>query len=261
MMQNTFEGQQQQQPAWATGVQNSNVMMGEINATDVNAEYQDPGSATNNILLQPVSTLDEPVIDTIMRDVKSVYAKLKVVLLPLDRSTPFGYAGVSQDNDNQQQQMGENQQLVLNSLKEWDLWGPLLVCLSLSVVLALRAPQAQISQVFAAVFLSVWVGSTVVTINAQLLGGSISFFQSLCVLGYCVFPMLVAAALVLLEDLVMLPKFLQWINFVWIGIAFVWATRASVVFIGQYIVPERRTLAVFPVFFFYTFLGWLILLF
>jgi hypothetical protein len=32
----------------------------------------------------PLSTLDEPVMETIMRDVLSVASKLKVVMLPLD---------------------------------------------------------------------------------------------------------------------------------------------------------------------------------
>jgi uncharacterized membrane protein len=35
---------------------------------------------------------------------------------------------------------------------------------------------------------------------------------------------------------------------------------ASVVFMEQVIKEERRLLAVFPVFFFYTFIGWMILL-
>ena len=47
--------------------------------------------------------------------------------------------------------------------------------------------------VFAAVFLIVWCGSAVVTVNAVLLGGTVSFFQSICILGYCVFPLTVAA--------------------------------------------------------------------
>ena len=37
-------------------------------------------------LLQPVSTLDEPVKETIMRDVRAVGAKLRAVLIPLDRA-------------------------------------------------------------------------------------------------------------------------------------------------------------------------------
>ena len=42
-------------------------------------------------LLAPVSTLDEPVSETIMRDVRAVGGKLKAVLLPLDRSVSFFY--------------------------------------------------------------------------------------------------------------------------------------------------------------------------
>ena len=34
----------------------------------------------------PLSTLDEPVRETIMRDVHSVASKLKVVMLPMDRT-------------------------------------------------------------------------------------------------------------------------------------------------------------------------------
>lgn len=70
-----------------------------------------------------------------------------------------------------------------------DLWGPLLVCLLLSTILSLTAPGDSASMVFAAVFVIVWFGAATVTINAQLLGGSISFFQSVCILGYCVFPL------------------------------------------------------------------------
>ncbi len=46
-------------------------------------------------------------------------------------------------------------------------------------------------------FVIIWTGAAVVTFNAQVLGGHISFFQSVCILGYCVFP-LTLAALVLL---------------------------------------------------------------
>lgn len=44
------------------------------------------GGAGMDELLQPVSTLDEPVKETIMRDVRAVGAKLRAVLIPLDRS-------------------------------------------------------------------------------------------------------------------------------------------------------------------------------
>ena len=43
-------------------------------------------STMDDELLSPVSTLDEPVSETIMRDVRAVGAKLKAVLIPLDRN-------------------------------------------------------------------------------------------------------------------------------------------------------------------------------
>ena len=41
-------------------------------------------SAQEEEFFAPLSTLDEPVMETIMRDVQAVSSKLKVVLLPLD---------------------------------------------------------------------------------------------------------------------------------------------------------------------------------
>jgi hypothetical protein len=216
-----------------------------------------------DFLTRPFSTLDEPIKETIMRDVRSVSAKLKVVLLPLQKSNPleYVYQTVSADDDagGIAQGMGEDQKKVLSTLRDWDLWGPLVVCLTLSILLSIRAPSSQTSAVFAAVFMSMWFGSAIVTINAKLLGGTISFFQSVCVLGYCVFPFCLSALMILV--LGKTPLGMVWIDLIWVAVGFVWATRASTVFIAQFIQKERRFLAVFPVFFYYILLGWLVLLF
>lgn len=155
------------------------------------------------------------------------------------------------------------------------------MCLGLAVLLSFKAPAGQASLVFAAVFCAVWIGSAVVTVNAQLLGGTISFFQSVCVLGYCVFPMTLAAVVVDLFKMIPLGAFSTLVELAVLVVAFLWSTRASSVsesrfifagspvllnyhlqvFIGQYIAAPRRVLAVFPVLFFYTFLAWMILLF
>jgi hypothetical protein len=210
-------------------------------------------------LFSPYSTLDEPVMETIMRDVRAVGTKLRVVMMPLDRSL-FMYAQVSsqdaenQQVDNEQEQLSENDQRILQQLKDWDLWGPLVLCLTLGILLSFRAPREQASLVFAAVFCSVWVGGTVVTVNVQLLGGTISFFQSLCVLGYSIFPMVMSAAL-----MIVLP--FTFLDFIFVLAGFLWATRTSAFFISLYVKPERRLLALYPVFFFYIFLAWIIFLF
>ena len=144
-----------------------------------------------------LQTLDEPVATTIMRDLKRVATKLRYVLVPSDAQSD-----------------------TLTELRNWDLWGPLLLCLALSIMLSLSAPPGQTSLVFASVFVIVWAGAGVVTLNAALLGGNISFFQSVCVLGYCIFPLVLAAAFCLL-----------WRNVVWRAIvvigALVWSTRGE----------------------------------
>ena len=93
-------------------------------------------------------TLNEPIATTFMRDLKRVAAKLRTVLLPAGQEAE-----------------------TLRELRDWDLWGPLLLCLLLSIITSLRAPAGQQSLVFAGVFVLVWVGAAVVTLNAKLLGG------------------------------------------------------------------------------------------
>mmetsp|Transcript_24556 Transcript_24556/g.75730 ORF Transcript_24556/g.75730 Transcript_24556/m.75730 type:complete len:191 (-) Transcript_24556:45-617(-) len=179
------------------------------------------------------TTLDEPVSETILRDLREVGAKLRLVVLP--RASQAG---------------------VLDRLKEWDLWGPLAVCLTLSMALSAGAPRDQSALVFAAVFVVVWLGAAVVTLNAQLLGGSISFFQSVCVLGYSLFPLDVGAFACLLLH-VMTRSFL--LRAAVVGTCFAWSTRVSVVFFSEIIEAKRRALAIYPVFGFYAFIAWMIL--
>ena len=83
-----------------------------------------------------------------MRDLRRVGTKLRTVLLPMQAEAE-----------------------TLRELRDWDLWGPLLLCLVLSIITSSGAPAGQRSLVFASVFVLVWVGAAVVTLNAQLLGG------------------------------------------------------------------------------------------
>lgn len=77
------------------------------------------------------------------------------------------------------------------SLRNWDLWGPLVFILLLSFTLSWGAPQA--STVFAMVFAETAIGAVIMTWTVTLLGGDIVFFQALCLLGYCLFPICVSA--------------------------------------------------------------------
>lgn len=57
-------------------------------------------------------------------------------------------------------------------LRDWDLWGPLVFCLGLSLLLSFRARGDQMSKVFSGVFAMVWLGEAVVTVQIKLLGGN-----------------------------------------------------------------------------------------
>jgi len=98
------------------------------------------------------------------------------------------------------------------------------------------------------------VGSLVVTLNAKLLGGRVSFFQSLCVLGYCIFPLVLAAVMAAFVHIL-------WIRApVAIG-AWAWSVWAAMNFFdGTKIEEQRVLLAVYPIFLFYFILAWMILI-
>lgn len=119
--------------------------------------------------------------------------------------------------------------------------------------MSLSSTDSQRAIKFAAVFVIVWCGAGIVTINAALLGGKISFFQSVCVLGYCLCPLNIASLLLLISMYFV-------IKFLIVAACTIWAARASVGFMAQLVQEDRRLLAVYPVVLFYTILSWMILL-
>jgi hypothetical protein len=62
------------------------------------------------------NTLDEPIFETIKRDVKRIYMNLKMVVFPF--------------KDRSQQSA---------ALRNWDLWGPMVFTLGLAVILSIGA--------------------------------------------------------------------------------------------------------------------------
>ena len=109
------------------------------------------GNMQNVDLETDFDTLDEPVWDTVRRDLKTVGAKFSHVVLP----------------------HGDKQQL----LRDWDLWGPLFICVGLSLLLQRNGGTEESAPQFAQIFTITFFGSIVVTANIKLLGGTISFFQ------------------------------------------------------------------------------------
>ncbi|KAJ3744475.1 hypothetical protein DFH05DRAFT_1495369 [Lentinula detonsa] len=176
-----------------------------------------------------VDTLDEPVSQTIARDLLSIYSKLIQVVYPRRSSGR-------------------------EVLRDWDLWGPFMLCLLLGIMLSVNAPQSQSLNVFTSVIVVCSLGALAVTVQAKLLGGRVSFFQGLCVLGYCIAPLDLAALISCFVRVIYVraPVAL---------LAWAWCIWASVNFLdGTKIEPQRILLAVYPLLLFYFILAWMILI-
>ncbi|EFA77372.1 Yip1 domain-containing protein [Heterostelium album PN500] len=171
-----------------------------------------------------MNTLDEPVYVTILRDIKTVGFKLYHVIIPRGNAIAV--------------------------LRDWDLWGPLLLCLLMAIMLSTSAPDNQKALVFALVFVVVWVGAGLVTLNAQVLGGNLSLFQSVCVLGYCVFPLTIATFVIWIPTAFFSGLHIA-IKLPIVLICLAWSIFASYGFLASSVPLSRKGLATYPVALFY----------
>ncbi|KAH0322137.1 Yip1-domain-containing protein, partial [Aureobasidium melanogenum] len=242
------------------------------NIQQPSARAQNTQSYLNNTIggedrRAPQNTIDESVLETLSRDLLAIWEKMRQVLYPkyllgglLQRGGGMGGAeraeGDSLGGGGLHGLVGRwpDADTVLQSgmsegLRDWDLWGPLVFCLLLSFLLSRGAQDEQKSIVFSGVFATVWIGEAVVTLQIKLLGGSISFFQSVCIIGYTLFPLVIASMLSAI-GLPMIARIPVYIVLV------AWSLAAGVSILGgSGVVKNRVGIAVFPLLVFYIGLG------
>ena len=95
------------------------------------------------------NTLNEPICTSLKREFFRIYNKTSYSILP--RCFPSKNA----------------------NLKQWDLWGPLFYTLLLSFFLSNSKNTEEMSKTFVLVFVLMWVGGVIVTINTILLGAHV----------------------------------------------------------------------------------------
>jgi hypothetical protein len=257
---------------------------------------------------RPLNTIDESVWDTLSRDLRAVWTKMREVLYPkylfggsmLDNATTLrgafegfrsgGLAGAREEVRNLAGRITDTENLLAQGnmspgLRDWDLWGPLVFCLALSLLLSFNARAEQKSVVFSGVFAMVWLGEAVVTAQIKLLGGNMyvtlsvfplfpfrlpfaiplplvrlsffgakannpsSFAQSICIIGYTLFPLVIAALLSALHlpTIARIPTYL---------VLILWSLAAGISIMGgSGVVKNRVGIAVYPLFVFYVGLG------
>ncbi|CEF60439.1 Protein YIPF6 [Strongyloides ratti] len=141
-----------------------------------------------------MDTLNESVKDSIMRDINSIVSTFKQVLYP----------------------KGETHEI----MKNWNLWAPLFICVALALLLLGENKGPDFTQLFILTFFGSWV----VTWNIKFLGGKISFFQAICIIGYCLVPQCVAAlTFKILTAQIMGKKFIFFLRLLITFICFIWS--------------------------------------
>ncbi|KAG9455944.1 hypothetical protein H6P81_000452 [Aristolochia fimbriata] len=176
----------------------------------------------------PSNTLTEPVWDTVKRDLSRIVSNLKLVVFPNPYREDPGKA-----------------------LRDWDLWGPFFFIVFLGLTLSWSASVKK-SEVFAVAFAVLAAGAVILTLNVLLLGGHIIFFQSLSLLGYCLFPLDVGALICLFKNNIIL-------KIVVVIVTLAWSSWAAYPFMSAAVGPRRKALALYPVFLMYISVGFLII--
>ncbi|KCV72450.1 hypothetical protein H696_00042 [Fonticula alba] len=111
----------------------------------------------------------------------------------------------------------------------------------------------QAAVVFTIVFVIVWIGAGIVTLNAKLLGGNVSFFQTVCVLGYCLLPLDISALVCMFVSIVPVRLAVA-------SVCTAWSTYIALTFLNHLKLQNRRALAVYPLFLFYFIMGWMVVI-
>ncbi len=164
-------------------------------------DFSDINNQNGNNYTQEIyvhNSLNEPIMTSLARDLNRIYGKLKVVALP-----------VASEAKNKE-------------LKQWDLWGPFIICLLLGAILCFTSKKNS-GLVFSMIFIIMWIGAMIITMNSSLLGGKLTLMQCICLLGYCTFPSVVASLFnrVLLKFLPSIGKLII------VFVSFLWSTKGK----------------------------------
>lgn len=144
----------------------------------------------------------------------------------------------------------------LAELRNWDLWGPLIFGLLITLFIALGSSQSQVDDIFGVIYMVLFGGAMVVGVNSYLVGSEGSIFMMISILGYCLAPFVVAA---LVNWLLRRVIFFMGVAIV-CAFCWFWAVKSASVFIAACCRRSRRMLALFPIMLYYMFFAFFIAL-
>ena len=217
---------------------NSNSITKDINKSNENEPLtvkHDSGvvqiplnEANNSSIPLNEDTLNESILTTIYRDLYLIYKKLKIVIMPFASKEDKNY-----------------------HIMQWDLWGPLLLDMTLACTLAINAKEK--SNIIILIFVIFWLGGVILFLNANFLGVKSSIFQMFCLLGYCLFPLNLSAIFVTIF------KLNNILRFIIVGITALWSIYSSSDFLRTLTNESQKYLVLYPCILFYLYISWFII--
>lgn len=183
------------------------------------------GAGPQGLKYEP-STVNETDLQSLWRELGGIWRNIALVCNPFLKKTD-----------------------VSSMLQHWDLWGPLIFSLGLACILSVQSSDRELT--FCVVFIVMLLGALLLTSNVVLLGGSVSFLQAVSLLGYCMFPLDLAA-------IGCSFGLHATIKIVFIAVSILWSMHATVPFTSGSVPANRNILAVYPLALMYAVLGWLI---
>jgi len=179
-----------------------------------------------------LNTLDEPVLETIKRDLNAIGNKIWNALLPM-----------------------KNPKFLL---VEWDLWGILFFATYIGVILQqINSQDPQASQ-FTQVILSVCLGTAAVTYtHVVMLRTKTSIFQYISVLGYCLAPMAASVTITYITGFLFGRAF--WLRFILFLVSTGWSVYATSLILKPEDGPINIPYHLVPLVGYYVIIGVLIL--
>ena len=172
--------------------------------------------------LSPINknTLNETILTTLKRDLSEIMIKMKFVINPLSS-------------------LKQQEQHII----QWDLWGPLLFNIILSITSSFQSNSNQ----FVMVFALFWIGGVLVYLNGLMLGTKLSLFSYWCLLGYGLVPYVIASIPLALFKVNIVIRFIAVLLFA------LWAFVISMKILRRRIERKRTFLIMYPVGLFYAF--------
>jgi len=180
-----------------------------------------------------LNTLDEPIFDTIKRDLKAVGKKVSNAMCPY--------------------------WVPKFLLVEWDMWGALFFASYIGILLQqLNSYDVYASQ-FTQIVLVVFLGTAAVTYShVVMLRTNTSIFQYISVLGYCLAPLALSVTVTYVFDFFSFGRSF-WARFLFFIVFTAWSILASLLILK----PDGETASIpyhmLPIIFYYMTIGLLIL--